>query len=371
MAEAYGLSYAPLKSTAGLLGEAIATPTFPKGGVSGKAAYAYLFDNKEYYAPLMIKRLQEGGARVKVSGTGLHAAEGYAYGPGMLTVQVMGQSISPDSIYTLISKNAAETGIQVRAVASGRMNDFDLGHFYNYTIREPKVAVLVGGRSRSNVAGSLWYLMDYRFQLKPTLLDDDNFLRADLTRYNVLVLPGEPSGGEAATRKLADWVKAGGTLITIGNGYQAANKAKLTKIETIDLSQPDSATYVAYDKRSDRSAEFQIPGTDLQVWLDRTHPLGWGYTDSVMPILKNSNLVFKMPKEANLAPVCYDKRQPLLSGFIRPEHKQALAGQPEVICERAGKGQVICFADDPNFRSVWYAGTRLFMNAVFFGNLIR
>ena len=371
MAEAFGLNYAPLKSLAGLQGEAIATPTFPKGNVSGKASYAYLFDNKEFYAPLMIKRLQEGGAQVKVSGVGLHAAEGYSYGPGMLIVPVMGQKISGDSIYTLISKNAAETGITVRAVSSGQMKDYDLGHFYNQTIREPKVAVLVGGRSRSNVAGSLWYLMDYRFQMQPTLLDDADFMRNDLARYNVLILSGEPSGGEAATNKIADWVKAGGTLITIGNAYQAANKAKLTKIETVDLSQPDSATYVSYDKRSDRFAEFQIPGTDLQVSLDVTHPLGWGYTAPQVPVLKNSNLVFKMPKVANQAPVCYDKQQPLLSGFIRPEHLKALTGMPEVICERAGKGQVICFADDPNFRSIWYAGTRLFMNAVLFGNLIR
>ena len=213
--------------------------------------------------------------------------------------------------------------------------------------------------------------MDYRFQMQPTLLDDADFARADLARYNVLILPGEPSGGEAATKKTADWVKAGGTLITIGNAYQTANKAKLTKIETIDLSQPDSATYVPYDKRSDRFAEFQIPGTDLQVSLDTTHPLGWGYTVPQVPVLKNSNLVFKMPKVANQAPVCYDKQQPLLSGFIRPEHLKALTGMPEVICQGAGKGQVICFADDPNFRSIWYAGTRLFMNAVLFGNLIR
>ena len=371
MAEAFGLNYAPLKSTAGLLGESVTAPMFPKGNVSGKASYAYLFDNKEFYAPLMIKRLQEGGALVKVSGVGLHAAEGYSYSPGMLIVPAMGQKISSDSIYTLISKNAAETGITVRAVSSGQMKDYDLGHFYNQPIREPKVAVLVGGRSRSNVAGSSWYLMDYRFQMQPTLLDDADFARADLARYNVLILPGEPSGGEAATKKIADWVKAGGTLITIGNAYQTANKAKLTKIETIDLSQPDSATYVPYDKRSDRFAEFQIPGTDLQVSLDTTHPLGWGYTVPQVPVLKNSNLVFKMPKVANQAPVCYDKQQPLLSGFIRPEHLKALTGMPEVICQGAGKGQVICFADDPNFRSIWYAGTRLFMNAVLFGNLIR
>ena len=371
MAEAYGLKYAPLKSIAGLQGEAVTTPTFPKGGVNGKANYAYLFDNKEYYAPLFIKRLQDGGAKVKVSGVGLHATEGYQYGPGMLMVPVTGQKISADSLYTLIQKGATEAGITVRNVSSGQMKDYDLGHFYNRPVKEAKVAVLIGGRMRSNVAGSLWYLLDNRYQMQPTMLDESTLSRADLNRYNVLILSGELAGGEAAAQQIANWVKAGGTLITIGSGYQTANKAKLTKIETIDLSQPDSATYVPYDKRSDRFAEFQIPGTDLQVSLDTTHPLCWGYTESVMPILKNSNLVFKMPKEANLAPVCYDKKQPLLSGFIRPEHLKALTGMPEVICQSAGKGQVICFADDPNFRSVWYAGTRLFMNAVLFGNLIR
>lgn len=371
MAEAYGLKYAPLKAIAGLQGEAVATPTFPKGGVSGKASYAYLFDNKEYYAPLLIKRLQEGGAKVKVSGVGLHAAEGYQYGPGMLMVPVAGQKITADSLYTLIQKGAAEAGITVRSVSSGQMKDYDLGHFYNRPVKEAKVAVLIGGRMRSNVAGSLWYLLDNRYQMQPTMLDESTLSRADLSRYNVLILSGEPSGGEAIAQQIANWVKAGGTLITIGNGYQTANKAKLTKIETVALSQPDSSTYVPYDKRSDRYAEFQIPGTDLQVSLDTTHPLCWGYTESVMPILKNSNLVFKIPKEANLAPVCYDKKQPLLSGFIRPEHLKALTGMPEVICQSAGKGQVICFADDPNFRSVWYAGTRLFMNALLFGNLIR
>ena len=371
MAEAYGLKYAPLKSIAGLQGEAVTTPTFPKGGVNGKANYAYLFDNKEYYAPLFIKRLQDGGAKVKVSGVGLHATEGYQYGPGMLMVPVSGQKISADSLYTLIQKGATEAGITVRNVSSGQMKDYDLGHFYNRPVKEAKVAVLIGGRMRSNVAGSLWYLLDNRYQMQPTMLDESTLSRADLNRYNVLILSGELAGGEAVAQQIANWVKAGGTLITIGSGYQTANKAKLTKIETIDLSQPDSATYVPYDKRSDRFAEFQIPGTDLQVSLDTTHPLCWGYTESVMPILKNSNLVFKMPKEANLAPVCYDKKQPLLSGFIRPEHLKALTGMPEVICQGAGKGQVICFADDPNFRSIWYAGTRLFMNAVLFGNLIR
>ena len=86
--------------------------------------------------------------------------------------------------------------------------------------------------------------------------------------------------------------------------------------------------------------------------------------------MKNTKLVFEMPSAVNKAPVWYEKQCPLLSGFIRPEHKQALTGMPGVIVEQAGKGHVVCFADNLNFRSSWLAGTRMFMNAVLFGNMM-
>ena len=308
---------------------------------------------------------------MKVSGTGLTSPDGYAYGPGMMLVPVIGQKVSADSIYAVVNKLASETGIQVRSAATSLMKDFDLGHFYNQTVKEPKVAILSGGRMPSGVSGSLWYLMDNRFQMKPTLLDDEKLGRADLSKYNVLILPGEPSGGEPVEKKITEWVNNGGTLITIGNAYKFANKTKLTDIQIKKLAEPDSAIYTAYDKRADYTDKFTIPGTDLRVQLDTKHPLGWGYTDSIMPVMKNSTLVFDMPKEVNKCPVWYDKNDPLLSGFLRADHKKSLTGMPEVICETAGKGRVISFADDLNFRSTWYAGTRMFMNAVFFGNLIR
>jgi hypothetical protein len=333
MAEAYGLHYDPVKSVSGLIGDKIEKPVFPEGQlIGGKSNYAYLFDNKEYYAPYMIKALQVGGVRVKVSGTGLTSPDGYAYDPGMLIVPVTGQKVSADSIYTLINKLAREAGISVRSVATSLMNDYDLGHFYNQSVREPEVAVLVGNGMPSGVCGALWFLMDRRFQMKPTLLDNDKFGRADLSRYNVLILPGEPSGGESVENKVAEWVKNGGTLITIGNAYKFANKSKLTDIQVKDLAKPDSATYIAYDKRADYADMFSIPGTDLRVQLDTKHPLGWGYTDSIMPVMKNSTLVFDMPKEVNQCPVWYDKKDPLLSGFLRADHKASLMGMPEVIC---------------------------------------
>lgn len=369
MPEAYGLNYAEVKSAAGMSGDRIDKPVFPKGQMlNGKSSYAYLFDNQEYYAPLMLNRLLEANIRVMVSGEGGKSAAGYSYGPGMLIVPVAGQKVSNDSIYQTIEKLAKETGITVRSVSTGQMNDFDLGHTYNKTIRKPKVAIVTSG---SNSTGSMWHLLNYRFQMQPTLLDAATIGRMDLNRYNVLIMDNAPQGGKDVEEKVAEWVKAGGTLITVGRAYSFTNKAKLTDIKVKPLEKPDSAAYIAYDKRQDEVAKYTIPGTNLSVTLDTTHPLGWGYRQSQMPVLKNSTLVFEMPKEANKCPVWYDKQNPLLSGFLRPKHKEALKGMPEAICQRNGQGVVISFADDLNFRSSWLAGSRMFMNAIFFGNLIR
>ena len=42
-----------------------------------------------------------------------------------------------------------------------------------------------------------------------------------------------------------------------------------------------------------------------------------------------------------------------------------------IIVSRIGKGRVVLFADNPNFRGAWYGTNKLFMNAIFFGQFIR
>jgi hypothetical protein len=35
-----------------------------------------------------------------------------------------------------------------------------------------------------------------------------------------------------------------------------------------------------------------------------------------------------------------------------------------------GNGRVISIADNPNFRAFWLGGTKLMMNAIFFGRIV-
>lgn len=366
MAEAYGLNYAELKSTAGLMGDDATQMAFREGTVKGgKSQVAYLFDNKELYAPYMINGLQQAGIRVLASGSGAKATDGsFSYGPGMLIVPVKSQEVSTDSIYSVISRLAKTGGIDVQSAGTSLMQDFDLGHFTTAAVRKAKVAIVAGGRD----TGTPWYLLNYRMQMTPTLLDDATLDRQDLSAYNVIILTSalrDKRTGE----KLAEWVRNGGELITLGDGYRTSNDLKLTEIKTKTLEKPDSTQYISYADRRDRMSMYEIPGTTMRVQMDYTHPLGWGY-QTEMPLLKRTKLVFEQPKEVNNVPVWFDKQDPLLSGYLRAAHKKSLTGAPEVICQKVGKGIVISFADDINFRSTWYASTRMFMNAVLFGDRI-
>jgi hypothetical protein len=56
-----------------------------------------------------------------------------------------------------------------------------------------------------------------------------------------------------------------------------------------------------------------------------------------------------------------------LAGYLWPETPARLAGSPWLWTERVGRGRVIGFAGDPNFRDLWRGLLPIFANAVLLG----
>jgi hypothetical protein len=56
-----------------------------------------------------------------------------------------------------------------------------------------------------------------------------------------------------------------------------------------------------------------------------------------------------------------------LAGYLWPEVPARLAESPWLWTERAGRGRVIGFAGDPNFRDLWRGLLPVFANAVLLG----
>ena len=109
----------------------------------------------------------------------------------------------------------------------------------------------------------------------------------------------------------------------------------------------------------------------MRVSGDTLSPLLAGIRDSDFPVLIFSDRVYNVPKDlrAGEAVVRYaDKSRLRLAGYLWPEVPERLAGSPYVWTESVGRGRIIGFAGDPNFRDMWRGLLPLFANAVFLGS---
>ncbi|MEC9374697.1 MAG: M14 family metallopeptidase [Planctomycetota bacterium] len=135
----------------------------------------------------------------------------------------------------------------------------DIGGEYFVLLERPRIAV-VGGMPISPYGyGEVWHHIDHRLGLPAAYIDSDSLSRADLRRYNVIVLPDRWGGGLPAGQieALRTWVRSGGTLIAIGGSAEAlANEeSELSSVRSLgdvlgDLSEYEIAVLREWEART-------------------------------------------------------------------------------------------------------------------------
>ncbi|MEM6337514.1 MAG: peptidase M14, partial [Bacteroidota bacterium] len=123
----------------------------------------------------------------------------------------------------------------------------------------------------------------------------------------------------------------------------------------------DTLSYSYEERPLARGAQF-IGGTILNVELDETHPLAFGYGASV-PVFRRNTLAFGDSVESSTVVGTY-AASPVLSGYASGEQEQRLASTPALVAEPNGAGEVILMPDNPSFRAFWYGTDGLLMNAI-------
>jgi hypothetical protein len=112
-----------------------------------------------------------------------------------------------------------------------------------------------------------------------------------------------------------------------------------------------------------------VPGAIMRATVDRTTYLTFGYEAPSLPVLVASGYFFRPSKEGT-NPVVFDEeddRALRVSGFVWPDNtERLLRGTSYVIEEPTGRGHVVLFAEDPNYRGIWRNTTRLFFNSFLF-----
>jgi hypothetical protein len=378
---AFGLDYEELKSVPASI-EKIAEAKMPIGKrIGGVSEYTYVFESYGYYAPRAMYRLLNQGLRLKVASDAFYHADGRKFERGAIILQVAGQEKGAEQIEYLVNEIITKDGIDVYAFNTGLdYRGHSLGSPGFLPIKKPVIAMLVGDGISATDVGEVWHLLDVRFNIPITLIPVDIFNRANLSKYNTIIIP--PTSGslgvtETGKEKLKTWTQNGGVVIGLENALTWLNTAGIGKFEmkkedelvTGQAGKKEAAKPRAYGDIDEFTGAQETSGAIFEVNVDLSHPLLYGYYNSKMPIFKPNNLFMEKAKSAYGNPIVFTA-SPLMSGYISkqnyPKVKDSAAAGVSVL----GQGRVIGFTENISFRAFWLGTNKMLTNAIFYGSQI-
>ncbi|WP_419943433.1 hypothetical protein [Candidatus Palauibacter sp.] len=250
-------------------------------------------------------------------------------------------------------------------------------------LREPRVLLVYDTPGRSLSVGWARYVLERRYGQRTTAVRASSLGRARLTDYDVIVFPSGNYGdvvGDGLLDRLRAWMRDGGTLITMAESSRWAARAGLLtteaerrggRAEGDDPPEPDTPEqpieYLDAISPEDESPE-GVPGAILRTLLDTEHWLAAG-TDGEIGVLVEGGRVFRpitLDEGTNVGRYA-DLENLVLSGIVWEESQPQLASKAFLIHQPIGRGQLVAFAEDPNYRAYAEATQLLFMNAVLLG----
>jgi hypothetical protein len=369
----FNLNFADLtfsKELAGLVGSEITIPPVFSGRlVSSGNPYAFLFEWSEYYSPKALFALQNSGLITRVSMESFVYDDGIlkkGFSAGTIVIPASGQAISGIELSELMEKTAKDCGIIIYGVKTGLTKDgIDLGSNRIIVLSKPSVAMVAGDGTNSTDAGEIWHLMDTRFRIPVTMISSSRFNMVDLKRYNVLIITGSPDINAAGVENIRAWNRNGGILIGYEGGNNWLSRNKLAEIVFVPEVSDSKKDGIYLNRTADRQTQ-QIPGSIFATKLDLTHPLCFGYTRDFLPVFKSTTTAAEKDSNIYNNPIQYTS-EPLLSGYCSKKNISRLKGKSFASVH---DNRVISLYDNTNFRAIWYGTNKVFMNALFFGQVI-
>ena len=346
--------------------------TSPNLSVTG-TTYALLVEWDNLYAPAALYQLQQRGVMVKVATQPFEIAVGSAvrrFEYGTLLIPAQQSGMSKTGLQNLVNSLIEKYRIVVYPVATGFSGvGVDLGSAKFVTLEKPTVALLTGSGVNATDAGEVWHLLDQRMDITASHIEPIAVKRIDLSRYNTIVMVGG-NYGDLDKDKIKNWIQQGGTLVVL---EEAINWAVQSGISTASFKKVKSATdstqFRPYETRDEVAGAQQVRGAILGATYDPSHPLAFGYHQKEVSLFKANRIYMEKSKSPYQTPFVYGK-QPMQSGWMSKENREAASGSAAVTVSSLGNGRVINIADNPNFRAYWLGGSKLFLNALFFGQVI-
>ena len=397
-----------------------------------EAAIAWAVSGEDDRSVAFAARLMEQGIKVRVIDKAT-ALSNQALPRGTVFVTAMDNPKS-ENLVELISAEAKMLNIDLVSVGSGYgagdLPDWGGAHFRLLT--RPQIAILSQQGFSSYDVGSSWWAIDTHLGIRHSQIDTAYLSRADLRRYNTIVMPnGYRPMSSAETSALKDWVKQGGTLIahdnsaaqiardkgigqvrSIGDALDSAQdydialqRERLSTSDQLDMAAVSAhnvssavdypweqgAKALSADELKRREAwqkRFMPSGAMVAGQVDILHWMSFG-SPKVLPLLyENQPALMTKGSQQAVVRVGVMTKDPStreaqainwstvpeghsltvrMSGLIWPEAASRIANSAYVTRERVGKGQVILFSGQPNFRGSTRGVGRIWLNALVYG----
>jgi hypothetical protein len=339
---------------------------------------------------------QKAGLRVRFADAGF-AVGGRAFPVGTAIIRT---AENPQDLPATLSRLANQHHAEVVPVASAFVESgISLGSNQVVALKAPRVLLAWDAPTSSQSAGWARYVLERRYGQRVSAVRVNAMANLDLSRFDVVVLPsgnyGQVIGGPLLQR-LKDWVSAGGTLVTIAEASRWATRESVGLLDTtpeLRGGRPEPAaggnTGGAGTRSSGGSSAgdapkqpidlekatlprdeppVATPGALMRAAMDTEHWLSAG-TDGELQVMVEGTRVF--------SPITVDKGRnvgtyvtgdtAVVAGLMWPEAKAQLGNKPFLIAQPRGRGHVIAFVEDPNFRAFMEGTQLLFINSILLG----
>ena len=234
-----------------------------------------------------------------------------------------------------------------------------------------------------------WLLEQYEFPFEvvyPQTLDAGNLF----SKYDVLIFPdgaipgpgargtdgdcidasNAPAGyrqrtgrvtAQSTIPRLKQFVDGGGTILAIGRSTAIAGHFGLPVADALVEQRPDGGT------RALTREKYFVPGSLLRVTVDNTTPAAYGLDKEVDVFFDNSP-VFRLERGAGargVRPVAwFASETPLRSGWAWGQ--RYLNGGVAVVEATMGKGRVLLFGPEVNFRAQSHGTFKFLFNGIYY-----
>jgi len=375
---AFNLTYASLeenRTVQDVMGAELAKPLMPEGVLIGDASpVGYMVRGTHYHLPSIIHRLQEQELIVKTATQSLTTridSKPYAFYPGALFIPARHQPVSQKKVRQIIAQTAREEGVPFYSIETGMTpQGADLGSSSFRTLEPRRILLVAGEGTSSYSAGQVWHLLDHRFQLPVVLIKPSQLSRINLHDFNTLILPdGWYSWDETVKKKLQGWLQNGGLLVGLEGANDWLSQQNFIPLKRENRPNTDSLYTLPYNERRNSRRAQSVNGVILKASIDPTHPVAYGIRGNTMPVFKDNNDVYSYSGDPYRVPVRIEQ-SPLISGYLSDQNTRILGDTPYCLVTPSGRGSIISFTADPNFRAFWYGTNKLFMNALFYGELL-